>query len=230
MVWVGDDIPSWLAWSAWALMLALFASISQDVALRRRILRLRTAGLLAVLLFLWALSVDVSRGASAGVGFHLLGVTLAFLVLQARAALGLMLLLGLTFFLPEAWRHQQGLNLAANALLLVLPAWLVNVGMTKLIQHYLPKHLFVFILGRGFITAGISMLVSGLCVTLALYLTGRYSVYVLREEVLPVYVLLMWGEGFLTGLWVAVMVAFKPHWLDAYSDAVYLPAAPKQRW
>ena len=91
MVWVGDDIPSWLAWSAWALMLALFASISQDVALRHRILRLRTAGLLAVLLFLWALSVDVSRGASAGVGFHLLGVTLAFLVLQARAALGLML-------------------------------------------------------------------------------------------------------------------------------------------
>ena len=220
MVWVGDDIPSWLAWCAWAFMLVLFACISQDSNLLSRILRLRTAGLLAVLLFLWALSVDVDRGASAGVGFHLLGVSLAFLVLQPRAALGLMLLLSLAFFLPEAWRHQQGLNLAANALLLVLPAWLVNVGTTKLIQKYLPKHLFVFILGRGFITAGFSMLVSGLCVTLALYVTGRYSVYVL----------LMWGEGFLTGLWVAVMVAFKPHWLDAYSDAVYLPAAPKQRW
>ena len=141
-----------------------------------------------------------------------------------------MLLLSMAFFLPEAWRHQQGLNLAANALLLVLPAWLVNVSVTKLIQKYLPKHLFVFILGRGFITAGLSMLVSGLCVTLALYVTCRYSVYVLREEVLPVYVLLMWGEGFLTGLLVAVMVAFRPHWLDAYSDAVYLPAAPKQRW
>ena len=49
MVWVGDDIPSWLAWSAWALMLALFASVSQDVALRRRILQLRQELVLVVM-------------------------------------------------------------------------------------------------------------------------------------------------------------------------------------
>ena len=211
-------------------MLVLFGYVSSDKALLGRLWQWRTLGLLAVLLFLWGLSVNVSRGASAGMGFHLLGVTLAFLVLQPRAALGLMMLVSLAFFLPEALRNQQELNLAVNVLLTILPAWLVNVGLSRVIQRCLPKHLFVFILGRGFITAGISMVVAGLCITMVLFVTGRYSGYVLREEILPVYVLLMWGEGFLTGLLVAVMVAFKPHWLDAYSDAVYLPEAPKQRW
>ena len=230
MVFVGDDVTQLWAWMCWVCMLALFGYVSSDKALLGRLWQWRTLGLLAVLLFLWGLSVNVSRGASAGMGFHLLGVTLAFLVLQPRAALGLVMLVSLAFFLPEALRNQQELNLAANALLTILPAWLVNVGLSSVIQRCMPKHLFVFILGRGFITAGISMVVAGLCITMVLFVTGRYSGYVLREEILPVYVLLMWGEGFLTGLLVAVMVAFKPHWLDAYSDAVYLPEAPKQRW
>ena len=136
----------------------------------------------------------------------------------------------MAFFSPEALRNQQELNLAANALLTILPAWLVNVGLSSVIQRCMPKHLFVFILGRGFITAGISMVVAGLCITMVLFVTGRYSGYVLREEILPVYVLLMWGEGLFVGLLGAVMVACRPHWLDAYSDAVYLPEAPKQRW
>ena len=230
MVLMSEDVPLWLAYGSIALLLLMVGYVCQDKALLRRMVQIRTVFLLLLLLFLWALSVNVSRGASSGLSFHLLGMTLAFLMLQPKAALGLLLVLSSVFMLPTVWQHQQWLSLAPSMVLTVLPAWLVNVVLTPVLKRYLPKHVFVFILGHGFVTAGISMLVTGMCITWALHVTGRYSWYVLSEEVLPVYVLLMWGEGFLTGLLVAVMVAFKPHWLDAYSDAVYLPAAPVKRW
>lgn len=32
-----------------------------------------------------------------------------------------------------------------------------------------------------------------------------------------------WADAFLTGMMVAIFVAFRPQWLATYSDALYLP-------
>ncbi len=32
-----------------------------------------------------------------------------------------------------------------------------------------------------------------------------------------------WGEAIVTGMLVAIFVAYRPHWLATYSDALYLP-------
>ena len=32
-----------------------------------------------------------------------------------------------------------------------------------------------------------------------------------------------WGDAFLTGMVVAIFVAFRPEWLATYSDRLYLP-------
>lgn len=66
----------------------------------------------------------------------------------------------------------------------------------------------------------------GLC----LFATSHFDNNIILEQVLPIYLLLFWGEAFLTGLLVAVMVAFKPNWLDVYSDDEYLPAEPPKIW
>jgi uncharacterized membrane protein len=34
--------------------------------------------------------------------------------------------------------------------------------------------------------------------------------------------LVAWGDAFLTGLFTAIMVAFKPEWLATWSDKLYL--------
>ena len=34
--------------------------------------------------------------------------------------------------------------------------------------------------------------------------------------------LLAWGDGFFTGMWTAIFVAFKPSWLATWSDRLYL--------
>ncbi|UOO89013.1 energy-coupling factor ABC transporter permease [Vitreoscilla massiliensis] len=230
MVLLDKDVPVALAYAATALLAALLVWVGQERLLWRRLWQGRSVALLLLLLFLWGLSINVSRGASAGLGLHLIGMTLACLMLQARTALGVLLLVCVAFYAPSAWHGQQWLVLPVNVLLAVLPAWLVNMALMALMRRVLPKHLFVFILGNGFVTAGVSMVFTGLCLASALALTGRFSAYVIQQEVLPVFLLLMWGEGFLTGLLVAVMVAFKPTWLDAYSDEVYLPRAPERRW
>jgi uncharacterized membrane protein len=31
------------------------------------------------------------------------------------------------------------------------------------------------------------------------------------------------GDAFITGMLVAIFVAFRPHWLATYSDRLYLP-------
>jgi uncharacterized membrane protein len=35
-----------------------------------------------------------------------------------------------------------------------------------------------------------------------------------------------WGDAILTGMLVAIFVAFRPHWLATYADRIYLPVAP----
>ena len=35
--------------------------------------------------------------------------------------------------------------------------------------------------------------------------------------------LFAWGDAFITGMLVAIFVAFRPQWLATYADRIYLP-------
>jgi uncharacterized membrane protein len=99
-----------------------------------------------------------------------------------------------------------------------VPATLaLAIGMA--VRRWLPKHLFVYILGRAF--AGTA---------LATALAAALHVAWLQREALPGELplltagwLIAWGEAFLTGGLAAIFVAFRPQWLLTYSDARYLP-------
>jgi uncharacterized membrane protein len=51
---------------------------------------------------------------------------------------------------------------------------------------------------------------------------GLYSADHLLKEYLPVYLLMAWGEAFLTGMLVTLMVVWKPAWVATFSDERYL--------
>jgi uncharacterized membrane protein len=85
-------------------------------------------------------------------------------------------------------------------------------------RRWLPKHLFVFILARGFFVTALAMMLAG-------------SVAVLREPLPPGLQeesmllgqwLMSWGEAFTTGMLTAIFVAYKPEWLASWSDQRYL--------
>ncbi len=104
----------------------------------------------------------------------------------------------------------------------VIPATLaLLLGM--LMRRFLPKHLFVYILGRGFIATALAITATGALALLMQHKPDTLS----NDEWMLGHWLLGWGEAISTGMLTAIFVAFKPEWMLTYSDARYLPGKHK---
>ncbi|MGE5453313.1 MAG: hypothetical protein ACM3VZ_15900 [Acidobacteriota bacterium] len=110
---------------------------------------------------------------------------------------------------------EMGATLVWTGIVPATLALLIGLG----IRRWLPNHLFVYILGRGFFGTALAISLTGVLG----WLTGRVPVTMNTEEWLLGHWLLGWGEAISTGMLTSVFVAFKPHWLLTYSDARYLP-------
>ena len=84
-------------------------------------------------------------------------------------------------------------------------------------RRWLPHQLFVYILVRGFFVPVLSFAAAG---ALALWLHGAPD-GTASEDLMMGRWLAAWGDGFLTGMFVAIFVAFRPQWLATYSDRLY---------
>jgi len=131
---------------------------------------------------------------------------------------------------PQDWSDLLGRVMAQSDAIVsqtvwmgVLPATLA-LGIGLAIRHWLPKHLFIYILGRGFLGTVFSV---SLCAALAL-LMGFVPAKLSDADWLLSHWLLGWGEGVGTGMLTSIFVAFRPDWLLTYTDERYLPKAPRQ--
>lgn len=87
------------------------------------------------------------------------------------------------------------------------------------VRRWLPGHLFIYIMGRGFFVTWIAAAGAG---ALALAVTAT-PVGTSLDDLLLARFLTASGEAFLTGMLTAIFVAFRPQWLATYSDRLYLP-------
>lgn len=100
----------------------------------------------------------------------------------------------------------------------VVPATLA-LAIGGATRRWLPHHVFVYILGRGFLGTAASLVAAG---ALAVAWQPPNDALTTAERVVG-HGLMAFGEAFATGLLVAVFVAFRPAWLRTHSDALYLP-------
>jgi uncharacterized membrane protein len=89
------------------------------------------------------------------------------------------------------------------------------------VRRWLPQHLFVYILGRGFFVTAIAGSAAGL---LSVALHGAPGGLQDGDLMLARF-LAAWGDAFLAGMFIAIFVAFRPQWLATYADRLYLPAS-----
>ncbi len=89
------------------------------------------------------------------------------------------------------------------------------------VRRWLPQHLFVYILGRGFFATAIAGSAAGL---LSVALHGAPGGLQDGDLMLARF-LAAWGDAFLAGMFIAIFVAFRPQWLATYADRLYLPAS-----
>lgn len=87
------------------------------------------------------------------------------------------------------------------------------------IRRWLPRHLMVYILGRGFFATAVSGTLAGLVAVWALGAPAGLA----SADVMLGRWLASWGDAWLTGMLVAIFVAFRPQWLATYTDRLYLP-------
>ncbi len=89
------------------------------------------------------------------------------------------------------------------------------------VRRWLPQHLFVYILGRGFFATAIAGSAAGM-LSVALHGTpGGLQ----DSDLMLARFLAAWGDAFLAGMFIAIFVAFRPQWLATYTDRLYLPAS-----
>jgi uncharacterized membrane protein len=93
------------------------------------------------------------------------------------------------------------------------------LGLGAALRRWLPKHLFVYILGRGFFATALAVSGAG---ALSAWVQGVPSTLAVEDVVLA-RVLAASGDAFITGMLVAIFVAFRPQWLATYTDRLYLP-------
>jgi uncharacterized membrane protein len=95
----------------------------------------------------------------------------------------------------------------------------LSMGIGAALRRWLPHHLFVYILGRGFFATGLAL---GLAGAVSVALNGvPYGLD--ADDVILARVLAASGDAFITGMFVAIFVAFRPQWLATYADRIYLP-------
>lgn len=200
----------------WPLIESAGTALALGVALVLRPWRLLrgplltpTLGALVVLPLLWL----TPHLLPAGLRIQLSGASLLVLMLGWPLAVPVLSLVA-----ALAWLLGPGDAADAVARLWwlgVVPATLA-LGIGAGLRRWLPPNPFVYTLGRGFFGTALAGFGAGVLMQGAHPLPG--------DQALVAIWLMAWGDAFITGLLVAVFVAFVPLWLATWSDARYLRA------
>ncbi|MCW5653064.1 energy-coupling factor ABC transporter permease [Hydrogenophaga sp.] len=170
---------------------------------------------LALLPWLWLLPQRLP----AGLPVQFSGASLLVLMLGWPLAVPVLALVAL-----QVWLIGQtgaGDVLSQGFWLGLVPATLV-LAIGAVLKRYLPPNPFVYTLGRGFLGTAAALFVSGSVMEL---LHHGFSGVALEQALVSRW-LMAWGDAFLTGMLVAVFVAFRPQWLATWSDERYLKPPP----
>lgn len=172
-------------------------------------------GATVVMLALW----QIRTGIKPGLTFHLYGIaalTLMFGFWRATFS-GVLILLVNAAFGRGSWTA-----LGVDALLTAALPAAVSWGVFRLLERWLPKHFFVYVLGNGFFGAALSVAAIGLATTAVMTAAGAYPLAYLLAYYTPYALLISWGEAFTTGMAVTVMAVYRPAWLETFDDVKYL--------
>jgi uncharacterized membrane protein len=114
---------------------------------------------------------------------------------------------------PMAWDTALDLTVWLG----LVPATLAML-LGAAIRHWVGTYLFVFIFARAFIGTALCVFVAGLLAQLS----GHSLPGIDDGLSLVAHWLVAWGDAFITGMFTAIMIAFKPTWLATWSDRLYL--------
>lgn len=198
-----------------ALMLALMLRPWRMFAGPGATLLSPTAAALALLPWLWLLPHQLPQGLQ----LQFSGASLLVLMLGWPLAV---LVLALVAVAVWAIGPSDGAAVLSQWVWIGLVPATLALGLGAALRRWLPPHLFIYTLGRGFLGTALVVFGSGVLYEHLHDLLGGVTLH----DALVARWLMAWGDAFLTGIITAVFVAFAPQWLATWSDARYLVKPP----
>lgn len=211
-------LPIWLHWIATALFVLLFVRAVRRAPwprYRNKELLHVLLGSCVLLLLIWSLKAGIKPGLT----FHLLGGTLFMLLYGWEVAFVAISLVLAGSVLNGVIPWQA---FALNALVMGALPVLFSHALYRLAVWYLPHHFFIYVLFNAFFCAALVMALTVGTGSLLLVGLGPYSLDTVMRNYLPYVPLMMFGEGFMTGMLITGMALMKPHWLFTFDDRRYI--------
>ncbi len=172
-------------------------------------------GAMVMVLLLWIMH----GGIQPGLDYHLLGVTGLTLLFEWQFALfAVSLLLAFT-----TWQGAAGWEaFGVNALVMGGVPILFTRGLLYVSQRKLPHNYFIYIFINAFLAGALSILLAGLASGLVQHLAAAQPGNTLFNNFIMILPMLMFGEGFLNGAALTLVVAYRPAWVATFHDRWYL--------
>jgi uncharacterized membrane protein len=211
-------LPGSYLWTA-AVIYLLFLSAALLTAPWSRIIDNEAShvyfGAIAMVTLLWVLHGGIQRG----LDYHLLGVTFLCLMFEWQFALFAvsLVLLVTTWQGPAGWEA-----FAVNVLIMGIVPILFTRVLLYVCQRKLPHNFFIYIFVNAFLAGAVSVLLAGLLSAYIQYLAGVQPADSIRNNFLLILPMLMFGEAFLNGALISLVVAYKPRWIATFHDRWYL--------
>ena len=168
-------------------------------------------GAIVMLIVLWMLR----GGIQPGLDYHLLGVTSLVLMFEwqfALMAVSLVLAFS-TWAGPAGWQA-----FAVNALVMGAIPVLFTRSFLYACQRWLPHNFFIYVFINAFLAGALSLLLAGLATALLQQSAGIHPRDSIGNNFLMILPMLMFGEGFLNGAAMSLVVAYKPQWVATFHD------------
>lgn len=172
-------------------------------------------GTIVALSVLWLMH----GGIQAGLSFHLLGVTLMCLMFEWQFALiAVSFVVAISTVLGTAGWEAYGLNLM---LMGGLPILFTRASL-YISQRWLPHNFYVYIFINAFLTGGLSILLTGTASAWIQHISGVHAEGTIVRNFVQILPLLVFGEGFLNGAVISLVVTYRPQWIATFHDRWYL--------
>ena len=154
-----------------------------------------------------------------GLIFHFYGA--ALLTAMFGPAIALTILFPVAFL--GIFIFQGGMIEAAQHYLMVcvLPTVFAYLSI-RVIQKFIPKHLFVLILGNGYVAAFMSVILSGTVLLISKILFTGAGTHIDLEGWLLGLIIIAFMEGSLSGMLLAIFLIYRPNWVSTYNESAYM--------
>ena len=213
-----DLLPASFLWSGglFYLLLLIVALVSAPWAkIRDNEAQHIFLGAVVALSLVWVMR----GGIQAGLSFHLLGMTLLCLMFEWQFALiAASLVVAIATWQGSAGWEAFGVNMLLMGALPIL----FTRAFLYACQRGLPHNYFVYVFLNAFLAGGLSILLTGLASASLQYAAGVQPGRTLFDNFVTILPLLMFGEAFINGGTMALVVAYRPRWVATFHDHWYL--------